>query len=221
MSGETKVATGFGGTKRRRGSYMPMPASAATSALSRRVTRLSKSLKAANPTHMLNLNPVAAITNISTTGSINDLAAAIVQGDDFDQRFGSHSVLTRMNFTALLTPGTTATGFVSVRCTLLRAQSGLAFASNMAGSYNPVADNTIIQVLKDEFYRVAPNSTTQYFFPTKINWSIKLNHRQKFSGTGASTTTGDCLYLILQSGATAGTTAPTIGAGKWEVFFKP
>lgn len=207
------------GTKRRR-EGMLIKRLSGTPALSRRITRLAKSLKAANPTHMLNLNPVSAITNISTTGSINDLGAAIVQGDDFDQRFGSHVVMTRLNFVAVFGPGSTSTLPSTIRVTLLKAQSGLAFASNMSGSYSPIADNNVIQVLKDVFYRIPPAQASLYF-PTVCNWSVKLNHRQKFSGTGASTTTGDCLYLLVQSGATAGTTAPVIVAGKWEVFFKP
>lgn len=216
---ETKTVTVRAGTKRRRYGTVTL-SSSSVGALSRRVSRLSKSLKASNPMHMLNLNPVAAITNISNTGSINDLGAAIIQGDDFDQRFGSHVDIRRMNFYVVFGPGTTSAAAQTVRVTLFKAQSGLAFATNMQGSYNPVVDSTVVQLIKDQFIRIAPTSAA-LTFPSILNWSIKLNHRQKFTGPGASTTTAECLYLLVQSNAPPGTTAPVIVAGKWEVFFKP
>lgn len=61
-------------------------------------------------------------------------------------------------------------------------------------------------------------------YPTVVDFSLKLNHSQKFSGASAGgiggSDTGPTLYLIVQSSIAAGTTAPVFSHGYYEVFFE-
>jgi hypothetical protein len=157
--------------------------------------------------------------SVSTSGTILDLCSTIAQGDDYNQRFGSHVDVTHINVKVQLVPGSTANSVTQVRATLLKAEAGIAFAAAMQSTYSPVADSSCIRLYRDGFRQVAAaNASAGY--STMINWSVKIRHRQKFSGTGAATTTGDSLFLIIQSSAANGTTCPA-ASGVVEVFFKP
>jgi len=188
------------------------------SALSKRLTRLSKSLKASNPTHVVAL--AASSWSPSTTGTIVDVGSTIQQGDDYFERFGNHVDYLRAVLRCQISPGGTAATVSGVRISILRGISGFVFAANMTGSYNPIVGSTITRCLYDKFFSVAPANATQGY-PTDININLKLKHRQKFTGGGAGTTTGESIYVLIQSDKTAGTTAPQIFNGVFELFFKP
>lgn len=141
-------------------------------------------------------------------------------GDDYNQRFGTHVDCTRLICNATFYPGNTAASASAVRATLFRAQSNTAFAANMADSYSPIADNTVTQVLMDKFFQIGPSAASQQW-PSVLRINKKLKHRQKFTGSGTSSTTGECLYFVIQSERVAGTTAPIIGEGQLELYFKP
>lgn len=97
--------------------------------------------------------------------------------------------------------------------------TGLGFATNITGSFNPVQTGTTLQLYYDKYFTI-PAPITGQGFPVNWNISIKAKHFQKFSGTGAGTTSGESVYLICQSDALAGTTAP-VPQGVFEVFFDP
>jgi len=212
---ERKV-TFTSGTKRRRDSASAV----VSSALSRRVTRLAKTLKASNPTHMYVFQATTAWASVSTTGSMQDLCGQISQGDDFTQRFGSHVDVTHVNIKLQFQPGTAATTPSDIRITLFVADTSSVFATNMTQTYSPIADNTIQRLLVDDFKQVA-NTQANQTFGCVYRRSLKLNHRQKFSGVGVNTTVANSLFLIVQSQHVAGTTAPIVSSGCVEVFFKP
>lgn len=115
--------------------------------------------------------------------------------------------------------GTTAAP-QEVRVSIFRAQAGLAYANNMNSSYSPVVVSTVTQLIYDRIF-VYPPSGSLGWAPPVINVNKKVRHRQKFSGTGANTQTGETLYMIVQSGIAAGATAPSTVAGHVEVYFKP
>lgn len=161
-----------------------------------------------------------AFPTISTTGSVLELASGIPQGDAPTDRFSTQCVLNRLNLKFGIIPGTTSTTPSNVRITVLRGQSGLAFASNMTGSYNPIAYGTSTKLLWDTFLQV-PATLATVGFPIAVNKSLRLGkHKQKFTSAAAGTSTGECLYCIIQSDKTAGTTAPVL-VGTIEIYFDP
>lgn len=205
------------GTKRRRetgGVHV-------TTALSRRVTRLAKTLKAANPTHCYVSDLSAAFTTISTTGSLREIGGNIQQGDDYNQRFGSHVDLLRLVLKGVISPGSTAAAISTVRITVFQGQSNLAFAANLFGSYNPIVDSTSTRVYFDKYYSVGPSNAAASFGGVPVHINLKTKHRQKFSGAGSGTNTGESIYMIIQSDKAAGTTAPGFTGGFLEEWFKP
>lgn len=127
--------------------------------------------------------------------------------------------LLRLVLKGALRAGSTSTVGATVRITVFQGQSGLAFAANMSGSYNPVVDSTSTRLLYDRYYFVPPAQTVYPVTPVHIN--LKAKHRQKFSGSGANTNTGESVFIIVQSDAVAGTTAPNWSAGVLEEWFKP
>lgn len=76
-----------------------------------------------------------------------------------------------------------------------------------------------MQLYYDKFFSI-PSTLAAAGYPVNLNMSVRCRHFQKFSGTGANTTTGESIYLIIQSTAGAGTGAPVI-TGNLEVFFDP
>lgn len=210
----------FGKTKKRKHNVV-ISTETPVSALSRRVTRITKQLKQANPTHVLVAGMAGTFTSISTTGTLYDIASQIAQGDDYLSRFADHIDILRLTMRTVIYPGSTSAAPCLVRCSVIKGQSGLAFASNLVGSYNPIVAGTSLQLLYDKFMTIPPNRSTQMFWPVNVNINLKIRHRQKFTGTGAGTTTGDCIYVIWQSDIASGTAAPTMSSGVMEVFFKP
>lgn len=188
-----------------------------SSALSTRITRLAKKMKVNNPTHLY-VFPGSTWVPTNTT-SIVDLSSQIAQGDDYSNRFSTSVKLTNINISCAVQPGTTSAVEVVMRVTLIRATSGTTFAANLQGSYSPVVPGTVTQLLFDRHYVVA-STLAAAGFPTIIKKRIKVNHMQKFTGVGAGTTTGECLFLIMQSSSGAGTGAPIL-TGVVEVFFQP
>nr|CRY97498.1 hypothetical protein [uncultured prokaryote] len=173
--------TALAGTKRRL--YTTLGPNTA-SALSRRITRMGKQLKQANPTHLMQVAPHTTWPDISTSGTIYDICSNIAQGDDYNNRFANHVDVTHLNFVANFLPGTTSSSVSTVRITLLKAQSGLGFASNMSGSYSPIVSGTSIQQLADVFVSVAAVESNPTF-SSVVRWSKKIRHRQKFTGSAA------------------------------------
>lgn len=217
-----KTETKTGGTKRRAhdiGVMLPY-GSTGPSQLNRRVNRIAKQMKVHNPLHLYNVSLVSAFSSLSTTGTAFDLMAQIVQGDASSERFSSKAQLRRVNFGGMILAGTTATTPVLVRISIVRLQSGSAFASNLFTTYNPIQTGTSLQVYYDKYFEVAGNAGATCGWPTCFNVSKKIKHFQKYSGTGANNATGDSIFMIMQANATAGTGAPTV-SGVLEVFFDP
>lgn len=190
-----------------------------TGALMRRVNHLSKSLKVANPHHMYQWSASASIP-ATTAGTLLDLSSGLAQGDQYNQRFANHVDLSRLVIKGPLVPGSSASMPTVVRITVIRGSSGLAFAANLTGSYNPIADGTVTRLLYDRFYNVAPAQTNQGF-ATNVYINIKLRHRQKFTGANAGTQTGESLYLICQSDKASTAAGATWNGGVVELYFKP
>lgn len=159
---------------------------------------------------------------VSTAGTLYDLCSQIGQGDDYDQRFGSHIEVTHVNVKINFTGGSAATKPADVRCTLFLGDSNTAFNYNMTGTFSPVSDANPTRLLWDKFYQVNPSGAgLSLFTPVLIDKSFKLRHRQKFNGTAAGSTTANCLFLQIHSNVAAGTLNPVISTGVVEVFFKP
>jgi len=89
----------------------------------------------------------------------------------------------------------------------------------MTSSYNPIVTGTSLYCYYDKFKVVASTPATQGF-GTPIDVDLKISHMQKFSGQGANTTTGDSVYILMQSNVVAGTGAPVV-IGVLETFFDP
>jgi len=172
-----------------------------------------------NPIHCYVSGLQAAFGNISTTGTLYECCQNIAQGDDYNQRFGSHVDFQRLILKGTIRGGTTATvGFV--RITVFRARSGLAFAANTTGSYNPVVDSTSTRLYHDKFHCIA-GATSPNGPVLALNLNLKIGHRQKYTGAAAGTGTAESVYVIIQSDFVAGATAPTIAGGDMEEYFKP
>jgi len=186
--------------------------------VNKRLRALTKKMKIHNPLHLYNTSLGGTFTSVSTTGTLYDLASQIAQGDDYYHRFSSQVYMRRLNIKGVLVPGSAAGNPAICRIAVIRAVAGLAFAGNMTGSYSPIVTGTSLQVYYDRFFTLGTYASIG--FPVNLNISLKLNHKQKFSGTGAGSTTGDCLYLIVQSGVVSGTAAPSI-SGVLEIFFDP
>lgn len=212
------VSASTSGTKRRKWSIPPYSQSA-TQYLNKRVSRLYKQVKLKNPLHLYSFSMGGQFTSISTTGTLYNMASSIAQGDAPTDRFSSQCILRRVNIKGSLIPGTTAVYPANVRITIFRGLAGISFAANMTSTYNPIAYSTSTRVIYDKFFQVSSTAATAGF-PCSFNLSIKLNHKQKFTGAAAATQTGDCLYLIIQSDQAAGTTAP-LALGVVEIYFDP
>lgn len=208
-----------GGTKRRRFTMTPSGMSN-VGFLNKRINKLSKKLKLNNPSHLYSLSAGAAFGTVSTSGTLYDLSQDIAQGDNYNQRFSTTIQLTRVALRGVIVPGSTASASSAVRITVFRGQSALAFASNMTATYSPIGTNTTTQIILDRFYPVAAAPGTAGY-GTNVNINLKLNHHQKFTGTAAGTSTGESIYMIVQSGNAVGTTAPSWYAGVLEVYFQP
>lgn len=219
---KTYTAVGMAGTKRRR---HVAGFAGGQSALSRRVTKLQRTIKAHHPTHLRVESLGVTFGNVSNSGTLYDICSAIAQGDDYNNRFSSTTRSSRLVFRGILSPGAGSTIAELVRITVFKAQSGLVFAANTTGSYSPIVTGTSMWTYFDKFYTVPPSSTA-YYFPVNLNFSVaikqgkKRGHLQKYSGTGAGTTTGDSVYVIIQAGVGAGAGAPII-TGTLEHYFDP
>lgn len=197
----------------------PMSQSSRTINNSRRINKLSKQLKIKNPSHMYTASLSNVFPTISTTGSLYDVQQNIQQGVNFNDRFSSKTQVKYVRLRGIMLAGTTATIATPVRLSCIRAESGLSFATNMTGSYNPIQTGTTLQYYFDKFFTI-PAPLTGQGFPVNLDIKIKCKHVQKFSGTGAGTTSGESIYLICQSNIAAGTAAPQI-LGTFEVYFDP
>ena len=220
MFAELKTSSATGGTKRRRYISDGGAPISKVGKLAKGIARLNKKLKLNNPSHLYALSLPGTFTSISNAGTIYDLGQDIAQGDNYNQRFSSTIQLTRLNIKGVMVPGSAATAPCAARITVIRGQSGLAFAGNVTGTYNPVQTSTSTQLIYDRFFPIAAAPSTAGF-ATNINLSIKLNHKQKFTGTTTNTTTGTSIYCIIQSGQAGGTSAPTFYCGVMEIFFQP
>lgn len=213
--------SGYGGTRKRKwlSSFVSSNVSARQSATNRRISKLYKTIKAKNPSHLYSFSLGGQFTTISTTGTLYNLASSIAQGDAPTDRFASQCILRRLNIKGCLIPGTTAVYPANVRITVFRGQAGIGFAANMTATYNPIAYSTSTLVLYDKFLQCSSTAATAGF-PCSMNMTLKLRHKQKFTGSAAATQTGDCLYLIIQSDQAAGNTAP-LALGVVEIYFDP
>jgi len=118
----------------------------------------------------------------------------------------------------VILPGSAATNPAIIRISVIRGQAGFAFSANLTLSYSPIVTGTSLQVYYDKHFTTG--SYTNLGFPVNLDIKLPIRHKQKFSGTGAGTTTGDCVYMIVQSGVASGTSAPSI-SGVMEVFYDP
>lgn len=210
---EMKSVSGYAGHAVRRG------AKRKTQMLSTRISKLAKKMKIANPMHLQTFSLGAAFSTISTTGTLLDVMSTIAQGDDYLNRFSSSCRLSRLNLKAIFFVGSTSASASKIRITVIRGESGLAFASNTTGSYSPIVTGTVTKLYYDKFFQIGPTAGAPQW-QSSVNLSLPIKHKQKFSGTGAGTTTGDCIYMIIQGINAAGTTCP-VASGVLEVFFEP
>lgn len=187
--------------------------------VNRRLNKLYKIVKAHNPAHLYSVSLQSAFATISTTGSLYDLSQSIIQGDDPTTRFSSQCILKRLRIRGTFIAGSTSNTPSAVRITVFRAISGIAFAANLTSTYSPIAYSTATYLLYDKFCTVGATSAT-FGYPTNLDINIRLNHKQKFTGTGGGTQTGQSIYCIIQSDKTAGTTAPVL-EGVMEIYFDP
>lgn len=186
--------------------------------LSRRITRLAKKQRMSNPSHLYQNSLATAFTTLSTTGTQFNPMDSVSQGDDYNNRFSSQTKYKRINIKGVLRPGSTAGSTANARITIIKAPQNLSFTANTNSSFSPIVTGASIQVLFDRFYAVPAFSSPGWGNP--INISVKCTHVQKFNGTGSNASSGDSIFVIIQSDQTAGTTAPTIN-GVLEVFFDP
>lgn len=128
-------------------------------------------------------------------------------------------MLTHLNIKLVAHPGSTSTTPSTIRVTVLRATQGVVFAANMTQTYSPIATNTSTRLIFDGYFPVGATPGTEGY-PCRINKSLKIRHKQKFTSASAGSSTGDCMYLIIQSDKVAGTTAPVL-TGVVEIFFQP
>lgn len=214
-------AFGLGGTKRRRFNMAGVATAPASIAkLSNRVTRLSKKMRMNNPTHLAFFNLATTFSSLSTAGTQFDICSFIAQGDNYSDRVGSKVYCTRLFIKGTISAGSTAAANTPVRITILKSSSNAAFASNMTGTYSPISTGASEYVFFDKFISI-PSAGATAGFPVNLNISVRPKHYQKFTGAGVGTTTGESIFVIMQSGAVAGTTAPTISSGVMELYFQP
>lgn len=216
----TEVKSATASTKRRRSAAGSIITESPASALSRRITRMAKTMKAANPTHMYPFSAPGTWTSISTTGTLIALCDQIQQGDDYTQRFGNHVDVNHLNIKLVFQPGSAAAATIPVRITVFTAAQNFVFGTAMNSTYSPIASGGVTRLIYDQYLQIAAATATAGF-PTTVNKSLKFRFRQKFSGSGTTTQTGDTLFMIIQSTVAAGTSAPTLSAGVVEIFFKP
>lgn len=213
---EMKVRSGFGGTKRKFSTNFP---GLGVTDISRRVTRLSKALKVSAPNHLESRQ--LAATSADTTGLLIELCSSVTQGDDYNQRFGNKVTVRRLVAQFAMLPGSASAASAIFRIVVFRAGSGASvpqFAYN--SSCNPIRGNGVLQVYYDQMFTVG-SATATMGFPTVVKMNVKLNKfQQKYSGTGASATTGESIYFYLIGNTASGTSAPT-GNGWLDTFFQP
>lgn len=207
-------SSAMGGTKRRK--YV-VPVNE-TALLSRRLTRLTKTLKTANPNHLETLT--VAATTFNTTGVLTECLSTVSQGDNYNQRFGNKCMLKRIVGDLIVRPGSTSAAASVARLVIFRAGAGAAlpqFAANVSSS--PIIGNGVIQVYYDKMFSVAATpATAGYGTHIRINKKIKFAY--KFGGTGAGTQTGESVYIYFVGDIASGTAAPT-AYGVLDVFFSP
>lgn len=221
--GDSKGGGGSGGTKRRRIDVITSGMGSRREALSRRLTRLSKTIKATNPAHMFYAE-MSTQADFSTTGGIYDCATGIAQGDAYNQRFGNKIIPKRVNLKASVVPDSTGTGVVTCRVSIVRGTSALGVGPTVSLSISPVGNTNILQVYYDKVFTCTPGLTAAASpgWATTFNISvpIKLNHL-KFNGSGAGANVAESIFLIWSSNAATGTAAPNWGAGIVEFFYIP
>lgn len=217
MDYDLKTVSAPAKTKRRRYTTSPY----VVSPLSARVSRLAKKMKIQNPPHVYVTGLTSGSGSWNTTGAVFDCCQAITQGDAYNQRFGNKIVPKRVNIKGSVHPGSTANAPVTIRLSLVRANSGFVGGNFVSSSISPIADNNILQVYYDRIFTIAPTNAGQTY-PVNINLSIpiKLNHI-KFSGSGAAAVTAESIFLHWCSNVASGTTAPIWSAGVCEFFFIP
>jgi len=211
------------GRKRRRQSLNPLAAPVGSGALSRRITRLSKSLKVSNPTHMypITIGTAGAVACTPSTSANTYIPASYVaQGDDYFHRFAAHIDIRRICIRACFAPGTTSTTVTTIRVVIYRAIAGGSGSYDMNATYSPVADSSTTRTYLDRYLQVGATGGTAGF-PSMFSVNLKVRHRQKFSGTGVNTQTGETIYIGIFADKPAGTTAPICTAGIIELWFKP
>lgn len=226
---DTKTVSAVAGTRRRTYSAA-FGGQASTRSregqhLSRRITRLSRAIKMHHPSH-LNVDSLATVfPNISTTGSLYDINSNISQGDNYNNRFSTTSRSRRLVFRGGVVGAAGGASATILRITVFKAQAGVVFVANLTGSYNPIVTSTSKWLYFDRFWTVPENNAGGSYFPLNLNFSVRLNagktkgHLQKYNGSGAGTTTGDSIMVIIQSNGT-GANNPVI-FGTLEHYFDP
>lgn len=184
--------------------------------LSNRITKLAKSLKAVNPSHLWDFSPNTF--QLNSTGAAYDVAANIIQGDAYNQRYGNKIVPRRFLMQTTILPGSTQATPAVARIALVRATYNLGGGPIQSSTISPTANTNILQVYYDRIF-VVPNTLA---FPVNIrmNVPIKLSHI-KFSGSGINATVAESVFLLYSSNAVAGTTAPVFTGGIAEFYFSP
>jgi len=184
---EKYTSSAVGRTKRRK--YTTFGPATSASAISQRVSRLQKSLKASSPPHLWSVD-VGSQSSFNTTGGVYDLLTNIQQGDAYNQRFGNRITALRVNLRGTVVPGLTQTNAVTCRLSLVRAPFNIGAGRIDNVTISPTANTNILQVYWDKVFTLA-NSVTSQPYPVNFNVSVKLPKTLfKFSGSGTGAAVG-------------------------------
>lgn len=209
----TYTARAIAGTRRRAYTRTPYRN------LSTRVNRMVKLNKLQNPLHMVGFSAVAAFGTASTTTAVFNLCDSIQEGDQYNNRFGTIVRAKRFRCNIVVLPTATSPNCY-IRFVLFRAQQGSTLATTVVDTVATsatIANNNITRVFCDDMYLI-PAATNNP--GVVIRKSMKLNHVQRFNQSGATSTTGDSLFLAIISNLVTGATAPNVG-GWFELWFSP
>lgn len=212
---ETK--SGFGGTVRR--AYIAAPRK--TKSLSNRITRLAKKLKVANPAHMYGYSAAGTWGTAHTATAIINLPDAVVQGDAYNQRFGTIVAGRRVIAEFCINPTATTPVNTVARVSIFLAQQGSTLANTVvdcATTLATIANNNVTRIFYDKLFPI-PTSAASSGVRVKINLPLK-NLKCHYTGSGAGAGTGSCLYMSIISNVVTGATAPTL-VGTVDFWYLP
>jgi len=187
--------------------------------LSTRLNRLTKLNKMQNPLHCYTAQLNVAPTTITTTTAPINVCDPIIEGDAYNQRFGTHIYVKRIRISAyILSTATTPMG--AVRLVIFRSQAGTTLAGSVVDTNTSsavIANNNISRVFFDRTYPISPIGAEANPI---VKVDLKINSPVRFVSGANIATTGDVIFVSWVGTQAAGATAPAIG-GWMETWFSP